>query len=185
MNSSNFKIPAVFFAGDSILWRIDSADHPASDGWTLVYLLRNSTDEIDLTSTADGDTHVIRQAPSVSNGYVAGTSIYRKQFIKGNQTVTVEQGGVRIVPSFADGSVDGRSPAQIGYDNICAMLTGKAASGVYEYEIRGRRLKSYTLDELLRLKNVLWQDLQRENIATGMNNGNAPFRGQIRVRFAR
>lgn len=180
MNTFTLKLPATILAGDSISWRIADAAYPASQGWTLTYLLRNNDDEIDLTSTADGDTHVITQTADKTEEFTAGTYAYRAQYRNGDKAITVAQGSVIVAPSF--GSVLERGKAQEAYDNILAMLSGKASGAVYEYEIRGRRLKYYTLDELLRLKKELWQDVQREQAANGLNN-NDQFRGQVHVRF--
>ena len=182
MNSFTLKLPATILAGDSISWRITDAAYPASQGWTLIYLLRNNDEEIDLTSTADGDTHVITQSASKTEAFTAGTYAYRAQYRNEDEgkAITVAQGSVTVAQSF--GSVLDRGKAQEAYDKVVALLSGKGDSDVYEYEIRGRRLKRYTLDELLRLKKELWQDVQRENAANGLNN-NDQFRGQVHVRF--
>ena len=180
-----FKMPDVILPGDSIHWRIADPSHLTSEGWAAVILLRNSESEIDLSSSPDENddaVHVIKTTPSDTNKFDSGNYSYRVQFHKGeDEVITVQQGQVRVAASF-DGAVDARSDAQIAYDNVLLLFSGKATSDVYEYEIRGRRLKYYEMDELVTLKRELKKEVDIENAAKGI----APvgkFTGQIRVRF--
>lgn len=182
MNQYNFQLPAVINAGDSIKLLYGSPDYPATDGWALVFMLRNAAGHYDLTCEAQGSAHLIKQTPTQTSGFVAGNYAYRAQFIKDDEAITVAQGNVRINPSFGDGAVDARGDAKIAYDNVTAMIAGKGNSGVYEYEIRGRRLKSYTIPELLALQSHLKRELAQEDAANGISSENQ-FKGQIRVRF--
>lgn len=182
MNQFSFQLPAVINAGDSINQLYCSPEYPASDGWVLVFMLRNAAAQIDLTSVAENGAHRIKQTPAQTNAFTAGNYAYRAQFTRADEAITVGQGNVRITPSFGNGAIEARGPAQIAYDNVTAMLAGKGDSGVYEYEIRGRRLKSYTITELLQLQNHLRRELDRENTANGIAN-TTQFSGQIRVRF--
>lgn len=182
MNQFSFQLPAVINAGDSINLLYGSPEYPASDGWVLVFMLRNANASVDLTSTAENTAHRLKQTPAQTNDFAAGDYAYRAQFVRDDEAVTVAQGNLRINPSFNSGAIDARGPAQIAYDNVTAMIAGKGGSGVFEYEIRGRRLKSYTIPELLQLQTHLKREWERENAASGINSSNQ-FRGKIQVRF--
>jgi hypothetical protein len=58
--------PTEIVAGDSIDFTRTLPDYPASQGWSLKYVLRGGADAITFTSTASGDDHVIAVAPAVT-----------------------------------------------------------------------------------------------------------------------
>ena len=63
-----------------------------------------------------------------------------------------------------------------------AVLEGRATSAVAEYEIAGRQLKYISIPDLLKLRDRLRFDVQREENADRAAAG-LPPKGRINVRF--
>ena len=53
-------------------WKRSIDDYKASDGWTLKYSFRGTAGTIDITSSADGDEHLISLSPTTTAAYDAG-----------------------------------------------------------------------------------------------------------------
>ena len=79
------------------------------------------------------------------------------------------------------GALDARTDAEKALDAVNKLLAGKAEKGILEYEIHNRKLKNYSMDELLTLHSHLSKQVQREKIAAGSAT---ELRGRkIMVRF--
>lgn len=65
--------PTTIIAGDTLRWTRELGDYPAS-AWTLIYLLLPIAGgaAIEIESAADGDTHSVNVAASVTAEYAAG-----------------------------------------------------------------------------------------------------------------
>lgn len=180
MNLPPFQLPAVIFAGDSIHWVFESPTYPASDGWTLTFQLRNAANSIDFRAENEANGFVVRQSGAQTDILAAGEYAYRARMTLGNDISTVGQGHITIKPSFS-GALDARTDAEKALEAVNKLLAGKAEKGILEYEIHNRKLKNYSMDELLTLHSHLSKQVQREKIAAGSAT---ELRGRkIMVRF--
>ena len=66
--------------------------------------------------------------------------------------------------------IDLRSAAQIGLDNVRAVLRGTASQGVLSYSIAGRSLQRYSITELMALESKLAADVKREQPGQGLRS---------------
>ena len=66
-------VPSSVRAGDTVTWRRSLADYPASDGWTLSYVLLSPAAQITIAATADGSAHLVSVAPATSAAWAAAT----------------------------------------------------------------------------------------------------------------
>lgn len=175
--------PASIIAGDTAKWLKTLADYPASAGWALVYTLINATGKITLAATAQGDDHLVTAPATTTNGWAAGAYEWRAQVSKAGEVYTVGSGRITIAPSFGADTLDSRTPARVMLEAVEAVMLKTATSNVQEYEIAGRRLKHYTMGELLQLRDRLKNDVRREEAAQQIANGTGGVPGRIFVRF--
>lgn len=190
MSTTPTTEPTSIVAGDTAKWLKTLADYPASAGWVLDYTLINATGKITITTTAQGDDHLVNTAAATTAGWTAGTYDWRAKVTKAGEVYTVGSGRITIAPSFeAAATLDSRSPSRVMLDAVEAVMLKTASSNVQEYEIAGRRLKHYSMGELLQLRDRLRGEVAREEAAqqlanaaaTGKAPGGAP--GRIYVRF--
>ena len=171
--SNPITLPTVLFAGDSIRWTVAPADYPASDGWGAMLSLRNADNSIDIPASTSGREYILSASATTTDTYKAGTYQYRLRVIRNDETITIATGTMTIRPSFV-GAIDERTDAQRALAAVDKLLSGKADKGVYEYEIGTRRLKSYTMSELLKLRSHLQAQVNAEQSLTSKT----PFTGQ-------
>lgn len=164
-------------AGDTLDFTTTAEGYPPSDGWTLQYRLnpRFATPAqpgITLTAvTLDESTYRLTASPSATANWVPGVYGWAAWVTNGSHRITLERGGeLNVTPNPATQAqgVDSRSFFEVALANINAMLAGKAASGVAEYTVNGRQLKSYPLPDLLRLKREFETEVNRERAAKGL-----------------
>ena len=155
MSQSTYREPPTVRAGDSVIWRIDLPEYPASAGWTLSYTLVKAGARITLQSVAEGDAHKIAVTPSVSGAWIAGIYHWQARVSNGADAFTVRTGTLEVEANFAVVSVSGldaRNHAQRTLDALEAWIEGRDL-GVAEYDIAGRSLKTIPIQDLLLLRD--------------------------------
>lgn len=179
--------PASIVAGDTAKWLKTLADYPASAGWSLVYTLINADHKIVITSAAQGDDHLVNVAATTTTAWHAGAYDWRAQVTNAGEVYTVGAGRITIAPSFdAVNKLDSRTPSRVMLDAVEAVMLKTASTNVQEYEIAGRRLKHYSMGELLQLRDRLKGEVAREEAAQQAANGTGSpggVPGRIFVRF--
>ena len=169
-------IPPEITAGDTVTWRRDGGDYPASDGWVLAYTLLSAAAVFNVTATPDGDDYLITVPIAVSATWTAG--MYRVQEYvtsgDGTQRYTLATYTLQVLPNAAAATagMDTRSHAQIVLDAIKGYLETKAP--VYaSMEINGRKLGYYPLADLLKLRDRYANMVATEQrMASGRFGGN-------------
>jgi hypothetical protein len=177
--------PSSFRAGDLLAWTKSLSDYPANQGWALSYTLINSATKITINASASGADFSVSVPAATTAGYQAGTYQWMARVTKAAEIYTVAHGTVEILPNLAAQSTfDFRSHAKTMLDAIEAAFEGKASSTQLEMEIHGRRIRSFSPEEMIHwrsfYKTEVAKEAQAETFArTGMN----PRR--IGVRFSR
>lgn len=174
--------PTKIIAGDTAKWLKTFADYHAADGWALAYTLINADHKITFNTTAQGDSFLVNVSAATTAAWQAGTYAYRAAVSKSGEVYTVGSGSIVIAHTFDVNKLDVRSTAAIMLDNVNAALTKTASENVLEYEIAGRRLKHYSMGELLQLRDRLTAEVARETVAANIANG-LGNPGRIYVRF--
>lgn len=188
--------PRELRAGDTWAWRIERlrADYPASL-WQLRYEFKNADEAFEILATADGDDFAVAVTPTVSATRVGG--LYRwVAFVQQTETTgtppdevttvtarhTVGTGPVLILANYDDDdALDGRSFWRRVYDNVSAVLEGRASKDQQSYTINGRSLNRMPLEELRMLYEWAKREVDAEQIAEDIANG----RGGARRLLAR
>lgn len=173
--------PAKIRAGDTITWRRMLAGYPASQGWTLYYRGINSAAKFDITAAADGDSHLVSVAKTVSDDYVAGDYILLSWVASATERVTLPQGRITVLPDLAAVSAagyDARSHAKKMLDAIDAALLGLSSGerlAVVEADAASHRIK-YDFTGLMKLRNLYAaavraeENAERASIGLGSRN---------------
>lgn len=178
--------PESVVSGDTATWKITLGDYPASDGWTLKYRLINAAGKIDITSSADGDDHLVLVAAATTAAWSPGTYTWQS-YVDGvsSQRFTIASGSVEIKPDLAAEAAgyDTRSTAKKALDLIDAALLAHGANAwTQEYEIAGRKMKFKSVADFMALRDKLKAEVAREAATERMRRGLAP-RNKILVRF--
>ncbi len=168
-------VPSSVRAGDTVTWRRSLADYPASDGWTLSYVLLSPAAQITIAATADGSAHLVSVAPATSAAWAAATYAWQERVSKSGASHTSSSGTLEILPNFsaATGGLDARTHAQKTLAAIESWIeTGDIT--VADYTIGDRQLKSIPIRELLLLRDTYRRDVRRQT---------ARQSGRVYVRF--
>ena len=180
--------PDRLIAGDTAKWLKTLADYPATDGWALSYVLANTSGAITILASASGADHLVNVSAGTTNGWNAGTYQMRARVSKAGEVYTIATQSIVIEPAFST-AIDARSNARKILEAVEAALLGTATANMLEYEIAGRRLKRYSLPDLLALRDRMRLEVRGEDAANAAQNaaasGNdlAAGRGRIYVRF--
>ena len=147
------EIPAEVRAGDTVQWSRSLADYPPADGWTLSYTLVTPTSVHNFAATTPGDQYQALVTAATTAAWPAGNATLVEQVTSGAQRHTLGEYFFRVLPNVATGDgADTRTHAQKVLDNINAWLEGKA-DFAGEVELAGRRIRNYSLEELLMLRD--------------------------------
>lgn len=173
-------------AGETLNYRAIAADYPASAGWIVTLYVNpiGGGAASSVSSTADGDDHLLQVAAATTAGWTPGACTWQTWAAKGAERYMLEEGTLTVRVSLigAPAGTDTRTPAQIGLDNVRAMIRGTAALGVKRYSIGGRDLERYSMAELIQLESKLAADVKREQAAQALAAGRPnPRKLQVRV----
>ncbi len=159
------------YTGETLNYTSTLPDYPASSGWGLTLVLNPRTGGAVITfnSAASGDEHLVQVAASATAAWAPGTYAWEIWAIKALEKYRIDAGQIQILQGLlgAAAGVDTRSLAEKALDNVTTLLHGKATSGVLSYQINGRQLSSYSMNELLKLEAKLKADVNAEYTATG------------------
>lgn len=175
--------PMSVTAGDTVTWKRSLSDYLASAGWVLSYTLVNSAGKITITSTADGDDHLVSVLAATTAAWTAGEYSWQAYVTKGAERYQVDYGALEILPDFAQQTThDGRSHVKTVLDSIEAVIEGRATKDQESYSINGRSLARTSVEQLLVFRDRYKAEYAREVRAERIRNG-LGHSGRILTRF--
>lgn len=135
------SVPCPIYAGDDLRWTIDLSSYPA-DEWTLKYamLLESATEtRIEIVSTADGTTHSVTVANTVTTNYVPGTYNYVAYVVNiaDSSRYTIKRDVLVVRPDFVTYAGDTRSYARQMIDALRSAISGTVSASRKKYSIGG------------------------------------------------
>lgn len=169
--------PLEITAGNSVTWKRTFDDYLASDSWVLTYaLLHRTNTKITITSSADGDDHLVDEAAADTVDWTAGDYTWQAYVTKGADRFQVDSGTMTILPNLAAATnYDGRSHARITLDNIEAVIQERATKDQESYVILGRSLSRTPMADLItlhsRYKRMVKAEEDAEKVANGIGTG--------------
>jgi len=171
--------PTQIIAGDTLAWTKSLADYSAADGWALSYVLLSSgKTPITISTTADGADHAVSVAATVTAAYAPATYRWTSFVTKTTERKTIESGTIEILPNPATqaSTYDPRTHAEKCLAAIEAVIEGRMADPIVEYQIQGRMAKKLPHGELVKLRAVYRAEVRRER--------GGPTKTTIPVRFS-
>lgn len=178
------NIPAKIYAGNTLKFTDTLSDYSAADGWTLAYYIVGTVDQPTFSSTPSGRDFSFT-VDAVTTGTLApGVHAYQAKVSKAGEVYTVDEGIFSIVQDFAKATAafDPRSPVRIAFENVTAMMQGRATKEEASYMIAGRSLSRLTPKEVMdwyyRLKAAVEKEELDDLQASGKNSSNV-----IRAKF--
>jgi len=175
--------PEQIQAGATVKWKRSLGDFPASAGWVLSYVFINADGKITITTTADGDDHLVNAAATVTAAWSAGRYDWQATAAKDDDRYLIDSGAATVLADFAQAATkDDRSHARKTLAAINAMLEGKATKDQSNYAIEGRSLSRYSWGELIEAKRFYMGLVAMENRKTRNKNGKG-HRGKLGVQF--
>ncbi len=169
-------VPATLRAGDTATWRRTLSDYPASDGWTLAYVLVKPSKQIAFSATADGCSHLVEVATGTTIAWPPGTYTWQERVSQAGKTYTTATGSLNILPSFAAATlgIDARTHAQKTLEALEAWIESRDM-GVAEYQIGDKQLKNLSIPDLLLLRDRYRREV-RESVGPKKS-------GRVQLRF--
>ncbi len=146
-------MPESLQAGLTWLIRFAISQYPAGD-WTGHLYLVGEAGTFDQACTADGDAHLLEVLPADSEDIAAGIYSWSLRVSMAGQVFEAAKGSVAVTPNLAEADAsDQRSHARKTLALIEAVIEGKATADMQEYEIQGRKVRSYTWEELIKVRD--------------------------------
>lgn len=176
-----------YIAGDTISFLVTEPDYKASAGWVVKLRLTPSAPggtAIDITSTAEGDSHRVLVAAATSAAWVAGSYSVATWAENGADVHTISQAQISIAPNprtLAAGT-DTRSLARKALEDCrTALATFRATKGLTRsYQIGIRQFEFASTAEIIKEIGYWEREVNKEDIAAGRKNA---FSGRIVARI--
>lgn len=187
-------VPDLIYAGDTVVFDVPSFTDPIGDPvdsgtYTLTFYARTNTasEGATIVGTAEGDGWRVTIPASTTTDFDAGLWTWQAIATVGSVQYTAGRGQFTVKASAAysgsPSAFDDRSRAEIDLGHVEAAIRTLAQGGMVEsYSIGGRSLKRYNMDQLLKLRDDLRNEIamerRAEKIRQGLGNP-----GLAKVRF--
>lgn len=169
--------PTEFVSGATVKWTRSLGDYPAST-WTLKYYIRSVSQGggyLDVTATADGDTHSVTIAATDTATLVAGEYEWQAEVTSGSEVAFPDKGYFTVKPALEleAGGVDRRSIAKRALEKIEAVILNRATRDDLSYTLPGvgMTLSKIPPDDLLRWYDYFKAEVAKEQAAEDLANG--------------
>lgn len=183
--------PSKIVAGDYVQWKIALSDYPASDGWTLSYVLANSSAQETFDAAASGDDHLVTLAAATTAAWAAGGYRWTAYVTKADERYTVRgwgaedgTGRIEVVENLAAQSsgYDTRTHAEKTLAALKAMIEGRATTDQATRIVAGEVIGSMPVHRLLefydKYKAMVEAEKKADDIKADLGHD-----GNIFVRF--
>ena len=178
--------PDKFTAGDTVNWNKTLSDYPASTHVLTYYLhpISGTGNVINITASANGNTHEVRITPATSQNYNQGDYRWHSTVTDNTNTYAVDTGLLTINPNFrTTTALDDRSHAERTLAYIESTIEKLSQKVISSASVNG---KSYTLaniSDLMRLRDNYFYEVDAEKRKAKLNRGNRdPHNYRVRFR---
>ena len=150
--------PAEIIAGDTLEWTKSIQDYTPADGWVLSYILLSSgKTPISITASGSGTTHSVSVDAATTAAYVAATyhwtSMVTRAATSERKTISSNVVSVIVNPSTQTSAYDPRTHEEKCLAAIEAVIEGRMADPIVEYQIGNRMAKKIPHKELVELRS--------------------------------
>ena len=159
------SVPAALRAGDTATWQRALADYPASEGWTLDYILVNAAGQIAIAADAD---HLVEVSAATTALWIAGTYSWQERASLAGKTYTTATGSVEVLANLAAATsgIDVRTHAQRTLAALEAWIESHDLA-VAKYAIGDRSLDSIPIADLLKLRDTYRKEVRGQSGKSG------------------
>lgn len=167
MATTQRREPDELAQGDTLAFTKSLGDYPASAGWSLVYEMRGQGQDIEFSSTASGDDHVLGVAAVataqwlpggyVLAGYAVNTTGERHQIYEAPFVVGQNLQG-------APGEIEVKTFAQKMIEQIETAMLAKAGDDLAASQVGDSRFQLLT-PEQLRTEHGYWKQVRANEVA--------------------
>jgi hypothetical protein len=171
----NSEFPGAFPAGDTFSVERTYADYPASEGWTVRFVIVNADNRYEVQGFAFDGKHLVDADSIETASWAAGDykwKVYAEDGSSPSVRHTVESGSINILPDLDAGPIDDRSHVKKTLDLIEREIEIRTSGSVESYSISGRQLAKTPMSDLLEMRSRYraWyeQELQAERVARGL-----------------
>jgi hypothetical protein len=177
-------VPAIIYAGDTLLLNISQADYPAPD-WTVTYSFRcKDGSTIELAATDNGAEHLFSIPATTTAAWAPGEYKGVGRANDGTNYVTFWKGTMEVLADLSTqpDNHDTRSHAQKCLDAIEAVLEGKATRDILNTVIAGQSIGRLSPMQLMEWRSVYQSEVAAEQAKERAANGLATGKN-IHIRF--
>lgn len=178
--------PIELRAGLTWQWEREFADFPAPT-WVVTYWFKKTGPtgaNFSLVATASGTKHRVTETAANSSTRTAGEYTWAAVAVSGAEAHEVDRGTLKVLPRYDQAAnLDDRTHAKKMLESIETALEGFASgSTVKSYTIGSRQMTKADIPELLVLRDRYRNEVQNEEAASALANGQ-PNPRNIRIRF--
>lgn len=175
--------PSNLIAGDTWSWGIIDTDRSPAAGWSLALRFSGATNfALTVATNVAGDGWDVSYSATLSAAVAPGRYEWFARATLGATVQTIARGEVTIAPNISTVGIDGRSNSRIALEAIEAMIAGRASAAQKQYEIAGRKVEFFSLEDLLKARDRLRIDVRREDACAAAAAG-LPDSRRILVSF--
>jgi len=154
------EMPPSFASGETVTYERLFSDYSPADGWSLTAYLAGASVE-SATATVSGNKFIVTFAATDTAPLTAGNYQWEERVSKTTTVIVVARGRVEVLPNIAAAVTgDMQAWAEATLAAVEARLKGNASTDVLRYQIAGRSLEHYSLDELMRFRNQLRSEIR-------------------------
>jgi len=174
-------------AGETLNYRAIAPDYPASAGWVVTLYLnpRAGGTATSVSSTADGDDHLLQVSATTTASWDAGAWGWETWAALGAERYRLEHGQWEVVPGLigAAAGTDTRSQARRALDDAKAAFAAWTPT-TRRYKIGAREMEFSSTAEIIQVISYWENEVRREENAAGMAAGR-PDKRKVHVRLGR
>ena len=173
--------------GETLNYSATLSGYPASEGWNLQLVLnpRAGGAVISLTTSADGDNHVLQVTAALTATWAVGDYGYQLFAVKGAEVYFQNDGQFKVRAGLigAAGGVDTRSQAQRALDDARTALAAWTPT-TRRYKINGREMEFNSPADIIAIVSHWQNEVKREQNVARMAAG-LPSNRKVMVRMGR
>ena len=173
----NYREPATFAAGDTLIFQKYLADYLPSNGWSLLYEIRGGSQPITFASSALGDYHAVEVAATVTAPWLPADCVLVGFAVNGAEKHQIYYGELNI--SAPVGALQNQEPQTTHAQRMISLLEAALeklaahvldSTNVEQTEIR--RANRLELEKQLAMnKEIRANEVAHENIRNGRPSG--------------
>ncbi len=155
--------PAILVIGANWEWDRTSVKYPPSEGWTLTYELKGTSEVAAITAATSsaGDYYEVRENKAASQGFQSGTYSLIGRVDSGANGHQIYYDTVWLLPDLTDASVvDGLTLDEMEAAQLTKAIQAIQSDPFRVTEVGDRRFESERLPEYRQERGIIWARIQ-------------------------